>query len=84
MVIFPGIAQVNSKHEVKMLILQFFMGIGMHSPLTNNAMVWPKGAKIVDSAIADLVLPLVRLMENRVQAFSGNSRRVSVGSCVNI
>ncbi len=70
MVIFPGIARVNSKHEVKMLILQLFIVIGMHSHLANNAMVWSKGAKIVDSTTADLVLPLVRLMENRILAFS--------------
>ena len=69
MAIFPGMVQVNSKHEIKMLILQFFIAIGMRSPLANNAMVWPKDAKIVDTAIVDLVVPSARSMENRTLAF---------------
>ena len=69
MAISPGMVQVNSRRDMQMLILQSFEVIWTGSPLTNNAMVWPKGAKIVDSTTADLVLLLVRTMENRIQAF---------------
>ncbi len=65
-----GATRMNTRKDMKMLILQSFEVIGAGGLLTINTMVRPKGARIVDSTTADLAMLLAQTMENRIQAFS--------------
>ena len=76
MAISPGTVQMNSRRDMKMLILQSFEAIGTSSPLMINTMVWPKGARIVDYTTADLAELLVQTMENRV--FQGSNSAIGI------